>query len=285
MTGVGLAQGPTEVGELRVEVRSINARTFAPKLRLPSACWGFETAIEEAVQRGIARGSVTVTFEHRGPTGGGPDRDALVRANTELQELAREGRLPAPTFADVVAWVQANTPKEVATSRPLPPQVAALLANALAELDRHRRGEGRATAGAIERDLLEFETLLAAAAARAPQLVDGYRERLLQRVQEFVAQHSPGPLPAADVVREVALFADRVDVAEEVQRLAAHLVEFRNWLARDEVIGRRLEFLLQEFLRETNTLGSKSPDTAMAHTVVAMKSCIERLKEQVANLE
>ena len=86
-------------------------------------------------------------------------------------------------------------------------------------------------------------------------------------------------------MREVALFADRVDVAEELQRLRAHTDEIRSLLHKGGEVGRRLEFLLQELLRETNTLGSKSPDTEVAHTVVAMKSCIATIKEQVANLE
>ena len=108
---------------------------------------------------------------------------------------------------------------------------------------------------------------------------------MLQRVQDFVAAHVPAPPPAVDLVREVALFADRVDVAEELQRLRAHTDEIRSLLHKGGEVGRRLEFLLQELLRETNTLGSKSPDTEVAHTVVAMKSCIATIKEQVANLE
>jgi len=93
------------------------------------------------------------------------------------------------------------------------------------------------------------------------------------------------PVPAVDLVREVAIYADRVDVAEELQRLAAHLAEIRAALGQPGEVGRRLEFLLQELLRETNTLASKSPDVALSHAAVAMKSCIDRLKEQVANLE
>ncbi len=104
-------------------------------------------------------------------------------------------------------------------------------------------------------------------------------------MQEFVARHVPAAPPAPELVREVAAFADRVDVAEELQRLSAHIAEVRAVLARGGEVGRRLEFLLQELLRETNTLGSKSPDTTIAHAVVAMKTCVERMKEQAANLE
>jgi uncharacterized protein (TIGR00255 family) len=104
-------------------------------------------------------------------------------------------------------------------------------------------------------------------------------------VQEFVAANVPTPPPAVDLVREVAVYADRVDVAEEFQRLRTHTDALNKLLTEGGEVGRRLEFLLQELLRETNTLGSKSPDTEVAHAVVAMKSCISVIKEQVANLE
>ena len=104
-------------------------------------------------------------------------------------------------------------------------------------------------------------------------------------MQEFVAANVPAPPPAVDLVREVALFSDKVDVAEELQRLRAHQQEVRNALQQGGEVGRRLDFLLQELLREANTLGSKSPDTETAHVVVAMKGCIATMKEQVANLE
>ena len=171
------------------------------------------------------------------------------------------------------------------TSRPLPPQFAALLGQALDELERHRVADGDATIAAMNDLLVGFERDVDAAVARAPHLVDQYRDRLLQRVNDFMQQHLPDPVPAVDLVREVAIYSDRVDVAEELQRLRAHIVEFRALLARDGEVGRRLDFLLQELLRETNTLGSKSPDTELSHTVVAMKSCLDRLREQVANLQ
>ncbi|MCA8965900.1 MAG: DUF1732 domain-containing protein, partial [Planctomycetes bacterium] len=148
-----------------------------------------------------------------------------------------------------------------------------------------RQSDGQATVAAIEAILSQFEEQLATARAGAPQLADRYRERLMQRVQEFVAAQAPEAAPITELVREVAIYADRVDVAEELQRLDTHLAEVRQVLARGGDVGRKLEFLLQELLRETNTMGAKSPDTAMTHAVVAMKTCIDRLKEQAANLE
>ena len=285
MTGVGFAAGATEVGDLRIEVRTVNGRALALKQRLGSGLLGFEAAIEAAVRARLQRGTVQIVIEHRGVPSLLPDR-ALLRATAdELREVAREFGLQPPTLAEVVQLANAAIRHEVVTSRPLPPATAALLAAALDDLERHRRAEGAATAAAIQAQLAEFEMHVAQASARAPQLAAAYRQRLLQRVTEFVANHVTAPVQAPDLVREVAIYADRIDVAEELQRLAAHLAEIRAALCQPGEVGRRLEFLLQELLRETNTLASKSPDVSLSHAAVAMKSCIDRLKEQVANLE
>ena len=111
-----------------------------------------------------------------------------------------------------------------------------------------------------------------------------YRARLLARINEFLAAQAK-PLQAADVLREVALFAERVDAAEELGRLDAHLARARALLAQGGEVGRSLEFLLQEMLREINTLGSKSQDVEIAHAVVGMKADVDKLRELVANLE
>jgi uncharacterized protein (TIGR00255 family) len=285
MTGVGLAAGPSELGRVRVEVRTVNGRGFTAKLRLPAAAWCHELAIEERVRAAIRRGSTTVVLEREQQAPPLPDPAVLRDVGQSLARLAADLGLPAPSLADVLQCANAGRAAEAQTSRPLPPQLGALVDAALADLAAHRRSDGAGTVQAIDAELDQFESLRRQAATRTPQLQAEYRDRLLARVQEFVQAHLSGPIQAFDVVREVAMFADKVDVAEELQRLAAHLAELRATLARGGEVGRRLEFLLQELLRETNTLGSKSPDPTIAHVVVAMKAGIERMKEQAANLE
>lgn len=285
MTGVGFAAGPSEAGDVRIEVRSVNGRGFAAKLRVPSACSAYEAAIEELLRARIARGTLTVVVE-RGQQGAAlPDAAALRSVAEGLRAIAAELRLEPPRLADVLDVALAAQRGEALTSRPLPPQLLALCERALGELLARRAAEGQGTAAAILAELAAHEAQAQAVAARAPALVAGYRDRLLQRVQEFAAQHAPELSPAADLVREVAIYADRVDVAEELQRLAAHTAELRSLLQRGGEVGKRLEFLLQELHRETNTLGAKTPDAAIAHAVVAMKAHIERMKEQAANLQ
>lgn len=284
MTGSGTSAGTTELGALRIEVRSVNGRGLVVKTRTGSGCGGFEAAIEERVRQQLVRGSVVVALERTEAAGVLGDRAWLRQLAGDLQALARDlGMSDELALRDLIALAQ-GLRQEPLTARELPPLLAALLDRALAELVRHRQEEGARTVAAMTAQLDELQRLWATAAARAPELVARHRERLLQRLNDFLA--APGlQLQPADVVREVALFADRIDVSEELQRLSSHLGEVRNALARGGEVGRRMEFLLQELLREANTLGSKSPDVTMAQTVVAMKTCIDRLKEQAANLE
>lgn len=285
MTGVGFATGQSEIGELRIEVRSVNGRGVALKLRLPPSVGGYEAGLEELVRSRIARGSLTVVIERVQSAPALPEGEQVRATAAAMLHLADELHLPSPTLADVLQWLAAAGRGDAATSRPLPPRFRALLERALDDLLRHRADDGRGTTAAILAELDRFTALANDVASRAPALAEDYRARLLQKVLEFVQRHVPAPPPAVDLVKEVAVFADRVDVAEELQRQQAHLAEIRAVLARGGEVGKRLEFLLQELLRETNTLGSKSPDTSIAHAVVAMKTCIERMKEQAANLE
>ena len=283
MTGTGAATGPTELGEVRIELRSVNGRGFALKQRLASEALGLEFALEEAVKGQVRRGNVTLVLERTG-AGAGFDQQALRRLLADLRALARDLALPEEFSLRDLLGLYAGSSREAAVSRPLPPRLLALLQAALDDLQRHRAADGAATVAALRAQLAEFELLLQRAVARAPAVAMAYRDKLLRRVNEALAGHAV-QLQPADVVREVALFADRADVTEELQRIGAHLAELRAQLAQGGELGRRLEFLLQEILRETNTLGSKSPDVALAHCVVAMKSCIDKLKEQAANLQ
>jgi uncharacterized protein (TIGR00255 family) len=283
MTGSGSAAGSTECGDLRVELRSVNARGFVLKQRLCAEVAGLEPAFEERIRRVVARGTVTLVVERVGAVFA--DRLALQRLVAELRALAGDLGLPDDlTLRDVLSLAGSFERTEHGLQRELPPRLADLLRQALDDLQRHRDAEGRATVAAVRAQLDELDVLRARAAARAPAVVAALRERLHKRIGEALADQGFALQPA-DLVREVALLADRVDVAEELQRLAAHGEAMRAALDAGSQLGRRLEFLAQEVWREANTLGSKSPDVEMAHFVVAMKSCIDKLKEQVANLE
>lgn len=282
MTGAGVATGATEFGDLRVEVRSVNGRALQIKQRLCTEVAGLESAFDEAVRKVVGRGTVTFVVERTGSAVGG-DRAALRQFVADLRAMAAElGLADDLSLRDVLTL--SATVRAPGATREFGPRLAALVGRALADLQRHREVDGRATVAAMAIELDAIARLREDAARRAPAIVSDYRDKLLLRVREFVAQQG-ARLEANDIVREVALFAERADVGEELQRLGAHVDEVRALLKRGGAIGRKLDFLLQEALREANTLGSKSPDVAMAHCVVEIKAAIDRLKEQAANLE
>lgn len=288
MTGSGTASGGTELGVVTVECRSTNGRGLTLKTRLAGDCQGFEAALEGYVRSQLQRGSVfaMMTIDE-------PIHDSVVTIDTEsavavaaqLEQLAqRIGKTVA--LADVLAF-PGVVPLSVRTtsraSRELPAEIKVLVQAAVRELIASREQEGAATVAAITAVIDRIEVELAAVTELAPGIVTRYRDKLLVRVNEFLEGRAK-TMADNDVIREVALFADRVDVAEELQRLGSHLAKARELLQVGGVVGRNFEFLVQEMLREVNTLGSKSPDVAIAHRVVEMKSCIDKLKEQAANL-
>lgn len=284
MTGVGVAAAQTDLGDLQVEVRSVNGRGLGVKCRAPHDLGGIEAEIERRCRAVLTRGNVTVVVTRRGVAGAAIDPKAAAAAVQVLEGLVQShGLQGGVTLADLLA-VPGVTASAAADAREFPPALGELVDRALDELVAARQREGAATAQAMLGDIDAMAEDLDEARRLAQRCAGEYRERLLQRVGEFLDEKGV-QLEAADVVREVALFADRVDVSEELQRLGEHLRVLRERIAAGGVIGRRVEFLLQEALRETNTLGSKSPDVALTHRVVELKSAIDRLKEQAANLE
>ncbi len=291
MTGVGVARGTTELGEMAIEVRSVNGRNLAVKMRLAPACQGLESSFEKRVRERLRRGNVTVVAEVTTPSvHDEPVVDAARarQAAEQLRTLAADLDFQAgPSLTDILAVPGVLLSATAATSKVSwepPQQLAALFEEALSHLLDHRRQEGAATAVAIREQLKILDAERTAAAARVPSIVDDHRAKLIQRVGEFLDGQAR-QLEDQDVLRELAMFADRVDVSEELQRLEMHLEQANGLLDAGGEVGRKLEFLLQETLRETNTLGSKSPDAEITRTVVQMKSAIDKLKEQAANLE
>jgi uncharacterized protein (TIGR00255 family) len=296
MTGfaIGRQPGAGLVEAYAVEIRSVNGKGLAVKIRLPSELATADRAIEERVRARLHRGTVSVQVgveRTSAAIAAAVDGPRFVAAARHLQDLAAEAGLAAPLVGDVLAVPGvvasgAGAALETADAGAEPPPAALLAAvdAALSELCRAREVEGAATLAAMREQLAVVATGLDAVAARAPQVVGEHRAKLIERVNEFLAGRAL-QLGPDDVIRELGVFADRVDVGEELQRLAAHLERARTVLAAGGQVGRGLEFLFQELLRETNTIGSKSPDVEIAHTVVAMKSAIDRLKEQAANLE
>ncbi len=287
MTGFGAGRGSSGGEELDVEVRSVNHKYCEVKVRLPRELALLEVDVAKAVRERLARGGVDVTVRRAGAAGGVAPRvdvalaEAYARAFAEVQ--ARLGLGGAVTLADVVAAEGVIRLDE----RPLDLDAAreALRPALVAGLDAlvaMRAREGEALARDLEGRLGVVEGLVERAVALVPLSVEHHRVRLAERIEELARGIAVDP---ARIAQEVAVFADRTDVTEEVTRLRSHISQARALLAGAEPAGRKLDFLVQEMHREVNTIGSKSQSAEIAALVVAAKAEIERLREQVQNVE
>lgn len=277
------------MGQVTVELRSVNSRVLSVKTRLGPETQGLEAALESLVRSRLGRGTVSAAIAVAGTEHASEpvvDVELAAKVSSELKQLATRLGVTVE-LSDVLAFPGVVPSKGKATprlSRELSAALRDVASQALDQLVDDREREGGAIVTAMREEIERFIQALSAVQVRAPEMVASYRERLLGRVNEFLEGRAQA-METGDVIREVAVFADRVDIAEELQRLGAHVERAEELLAAGGAVGRKLEFLVQEMLREVNTVGSKSPDVAIAHRVVEMKSCVDRLKEQAANLE
>jgi uncharacterized protein (TIGR00255 family) len=288
MTGFGRGEAAGGGRTLAVEVQSVNHRFLELRCRMPRRLTGLEPRIQQAIQRRFARGHFEVSVQDKGLAGGAralrldlPLALQYVEAVRTLQQsLNLPGEVTLAMLAgqrDLIAVEESEESLEE-TWGILEPA----LASALDALEAMRRREGAALVASIQRHLDEMDAAVERIAVRAPEVVRALRDRLRQRVADLLEGRSADP---GRLEQEVAILAERSDVAEECDRLRSHLGQFRTALAQPGPQGRRLDFLLQEMHREANTTGSKAGDAALSHVVVALKTAIERVREQVQNLE
>lgn len=289
MTGHGEAccQGPGLA--VAVEVRSVNNRHFKLVLRTPNGFNSLESEIESLVRQSIQRGSVQLSVR--------VDRESARQArrvNEDVfcayynQLLALEERLGRPhdDWTGSILSLPGVISEELRDDDPTAdwPVVQQTVTKALEHLLAMRRREG----AAMERDLLDncqhVADRLDQIAELAPRVVQQYQNRLLERINQLLSEHMTNATPA-DVVREVGICAERCDISEEIVRLRSHLQQFRESIASPTSTGRKLDFVVQEMSRETNTIGSKANERDIARHVVEIKTMLERIREMVQNVE
>ena len=289
MTGFGAATLEAAGASVTAEARAVNHKHLQVKVRLPAEFLELEGDVEALVKRRLDRGSVALNVQFaEGARVAGPSvqPEVAARLKKELLKLARELGMPPELSLDTLARlpgvVSASAPSAQSREREKK-LVLSAAEKALAALEAMRETEGRALAKDLRKNAKELERLARAVEKRMPDVVREQGAALTRRVEELLAgKHALAP---NDLAREIALIADRLDVSEELSRLSSHLAQFEAILAREGPVGRTLDFLVQELLRETNTIGSKCNDAAVAHAVVEMKTAIERLREQVQNVE
>ncbi len=289
MTGFGAAQGCIERVEYTVEIRSVNNRYAKFTTKLPDIWSGAETEIEKLLRQRISRGSVTLNLRMRIP-----DDKAAYRVNTAALESYLDQLKMLDASADPTLRIDLGSMLQLPGVCEPPPMdelcetthdgLMGLITESLDGLVEMRRKEGEALCSDLLAQCDAMETHLAAIAGRSGEVVKDYHARLTARVQELVAAGRVN-IDAEDLAREVAIFADRCDIAEELSRLTGHMKQFRSATDSTEPAGRKLDFIAQEMLREANTIASKANDVEIGQAVVEIKTAIDRIKEQAANVE
>ncbi len=287
MTGFGAGHAAHGGEEVDVEVRSVNHKFCEVKVRLPRELAPLEIEIARQVKERLARGGVDVAVRRSGSRASlSPRVDVALaaeyaRAFAEIKD--RLGLPGAVGLADVLAAEGVVTLEERAVEAAAArASVSGAAGQALGELVAMRAREGEALSRDIEGRLTQVAALVDRAEGLAPLAIEHYRARLHDRVHDLARGFSVDP---ARLAQEVALFADRMDVAEEITRLRSHVEQMRALIRSDEPAGRKMEFLVQEMHREANTIGSKSQSADISTVVVALKAEIERMREQVQNIE
>ncbi len=288
MTGYGRAQGSFSGGDITVEVKSVNNRYLDCGVKLPRGYAYLEEGVKSQVQKAISRGKVDVfiTINAAGADNvkisvNEPVAKGYIDAMHRLvQEYGIQDDISASAiskFSDVfLVEKQEQDENEVKSA------ISGVVAEALGAFDAMRTREGEA----LKTDLLQkaegILTLVSKVEERSPITVKAYRERLTAKMQEVLEDRQ---IDEARIIQEAAIYADKVAVDEETVRLRSHVDQLQNMLSEGGVIGRKLDFLMQEMNREANTIGSKGNDVEQARNVVSIKSELEKIREQIQNIE
>jgi uncharacterized protein (TIGR00255 family) len=288
MTGYGRGETDHEGAKFTVELNSVNRKQSDVVVNLPRDLVELEPRIRQTINENISRGRTSATVSlHSGANGA-----RKLALNTELARSYHEAmgalqkELNAPGEITIATILQApgvmRAPEEVINPEDTWPAVERALRAALADLIKMREREGKHLAKDLIHRLKAIRKKLKEVRVLHPDAVKRYRTALLDRIQKAGL-----PLPNEDerVVKEVTFFADRADVSEELTRLESHLAQFAHHLRSKEPVGRTLEFITQEIFRELNTLGAKANDAAISQRVIGCKAELEKIREQVQNLE
>ena len=286
MTGFGSAEGAVGSARVSVEIRSVNHRFFNPSIKLPNELSKWEAEVREALRRGISRGHVTLSarIQRNEAEDARIDEDRFGAYVDQIRHLQQRFGLSG----DVDAASVLRLPNVIASREDegegSAAELVAIVDRAVAALDHMRCAEGTRLARYLEARMVVIEQAVHRIDARAPARLVEQRDRLREAIRELADGVA---LDEQRLAQEVAVLADRLDVAEEVSRFHSHFAAFRSTIAvsSPDGVGKRLGFLLQELLREANTTGSKANDAAMMHDVILIKEELERIREQVENLE
>jgi uncharacterized protein (TIGR00255 family) len=289
MTGFGDATAEREGAHYAVEIRSLNNRFFKAMIKLPESVSGLEPEIESLLRKRLERGSITFILKMRLDSAEAAYHvnvaalQAYVDQVRSVKGLDGIGQFDLGSLLALpgVCSEPRDESDEIARHGDM---IRELTGKAVEKLNEMRRREGEALFGELMRHIESIRGELKGIGERAPLVIDDYHRRLAHRVNLLLGKAELS-VSQQDLLKEVAVFAERADIAEELHRLATHLDAFEQACRRDEHAGRKLDFITQEMLREANTIASKANDADIARRIVEVKGAIDRLKEQVQNVE
>ena len=288
MTGYGRAREMKNGRDITVELRSVNNRYLDQTVKMPRAYLFAEDAVKARVQGAVSRGKVDVfvTIDSTGAD------ETVVSVNENLargyydalmhlkETFSLEGEVSPSTlakFPDVLTVTKAEEDLESVSA-----DICAVLDDAIAAYNHMRAVEGQKLAEDIGGRVTTIETVVGKVEQRSPQTVQEYRDKLTAKMQEVLQSTT---IDEGRILQEAAIYADKIAVDEETVRLRSHIAQLRSMLQSDQPMGRKMDFLIQEVNRECNTIGSKCNDLAIAQDVVNMKAEVEKIREQVQNIE
>jgi uncharacterized protein (TIGR00255 family) len=288
MTGQGTGDAENSEYAVTVELRAVNNRHLKLNVRLPDPISSFEPQIEARLRKQLTRGSVTahIRIETVQRTRNVHFDETLISEYVEQLRTALNvpDLVPSPELLISLPGVIGQTGKELATEGGLGDLILQACGDATNNLVAMRLSEGSRLAEDISRNLNVIADNLRGITVQAPVVVEQFSERITDRINARLDRHDI-TLSDSDLIREIAIYTDKCDISEEIVRLGSHLDQMHNLLAATTTNGRKLDFLTQELLREVNTIGSKANDVTIANLVVDTKAAIERIKEQVQNIE
>ncbi len=289
MTGYGHATYEDEAGSLQVVATSVNHRFLELHLRLPEGWMALEARLRKKVPTFCRRGRITITIEYVRRDAGlryEINRDLIAAYVTALRQIKEDfslaGDVDVRTIAALPSLMLPLPSAPVPLTETLAAQAEAAVEGALRAMIHMRQAEGRQ----LERDMTErlddLDRCLSEIESDAPAVVERIRQKLLSRIEEIKGL---SPLDPTRLAQEVVFLLSRADISEEIVRLRSHLQQYRSLLTAEEAVGKKLDFLLQEMAREVNTILSKAGEVAVSSLALHMKAEIEKLREQVQNVE
>jgi len=288
MTGYGKGEASAPTGNFLVEIRSVNHRYGEISVRLPRSFYAFENEVKRLAASVLKRGKIDISVQWDEATSANtaPQPDMAVARGyyDAYTRLAKELNLPQDAPLSLI-MSQKGVMKEVVGTfdeTELQPQLLAAVESAVIDLEGMRFREGEALANDLRARRQQVAEWVALIGKRTPQMVIEYRQKLKLRLEQLL---EGAEMDESRLAQEVALLADRSDITEELVRLSSHFNQFDEALSSPEPVGRKLDFLMQEMNREVNTIGSKSNDAGITTLVIQIKAEMEKMREQVQNVE